>query len=68
MIGRDYMPNIPEEPGSRRELNQLGYCAHRSGIERVEVTQPQGATYEWWRCMICHCEFRPTGEVRSGEA
>lgn len=44
------------------------YCAHISGIEHVKVTQARGSVYEWWRCMSCRTEFRPTGSPAHGEA
>lgn len=61
MVRPEEVPAMPEQDYPRE------VCAHRSGIERVEVTQPQGQKYEWWRCLMCHCEFRPTGQVRFGD-
>lgn len=50
--------------GPVRITEPQAFCAHRAGIERVEVTQPRGEKYEFWRCIECKTEFRPTGEQR----
>jgi len=69
-INRVLREILERHPASRRvspEYPPDAYraaCAHRSGIEHVEVTQPRGEKYEFWRCIECRCEFRPTGERR----
>lgn len=55
---------IPTAPKLLDADPGAAYCAHRNGIEYVEVTQPAGSVYHWWRCSVCLCEFRPTGRPR----
>jgi hypothetical protein len=48
------------------QMSEQPSCAHRR-LERVEVHQSNGSQYEYWRCDMCHSEFRSTGSPRPGE-